>query len=106
MRAIELNGEAVEMNKRAFLWGRRAAFAPERVAAILARAKKPAEDRQLSQTLDEIIARRIAELTAYQNAAYAQLYRGSASPKFTRRKKRKCRARRASPRRSRAISSS
>ncbi len=75
MRAIELNGEAVEMNKRAFVWGRRTAFAPERVAAILARAKKPAEDRQLSQTLDEIIARRIDELTAYQNAAYAQLYR-------------------------------
>jgi indolepyruvate ferredoxin oxidoreductase len=75
MRAIELNGEAVDMNKRAFVWGRRTAFAPERVAAILARAKKPAEDRQLSQTLDEIIARRIDELTAYQNAAYAQLYR-------------------------------
>ena len=75
MRAIELNGEAVEMNRQAFLWGRRAAFAPERVAAILARAKKPAEDRRLSQTLEEIIERRSTELTAYQNAAYAQRYR-------------------------------
>jgi indolepyruvate ferredoxin oxidoreductase len=75
MRAIELNGEAVEMNKRAFVWGRRAAFAPDHVAAILARAKKPADDRHLSETLDEIITRRSEELTLYQNAAYAQRYR-------------------------------
>jgi indolepyruvate ferredoxin oxidoreductase len=75
MRAIELNGEAVEMNRQAFIWGRRAAFAPERVAAILEHAKQPPEDRRLSQSLDEIIERRSAELTFYQNAAYAQRYR-------------------------------
>ena len=73
--AIELNGEAVEMNKLAFLWGRRAAFAPDRVSGILARAKKPAEARRMSATLAETIERRTAELTAYQNAAYAEKYR-------------------------------
>lgn len=73
--AIALNGEAVEMNRQAFTWGRRAAFAPERVAAILSRAKKPPEEQRLSQTLAEIVERRCADLTAYQNAAYAQKYR-------------------------------
>jgi indolepyruvate ferredoxin oxidoreductase len=73
--AITVNGEAIEMNKRAFTWGRRAAFAPERVAAILARAKKPTEDRRMSKSLAEIVERRSADLTAYQNVAYAEKYR-------------------------------
>lgn len=75
LAAIALNGEAVEMNEQAFLLGRRAAVAPERVAAMLARAKTPAQSRRISQTLAEIVERRSAELTAYQNAAYAQTYR-------------------------------
>jgi indolepyruvate ferredoxin oxidoreductase len=75
-RAIELNGEAVAMNHAAFRWGRRAAVD---LAAVEALAK-PAPDAQdparaLSGSLDEIIARRVAFLTAYQNAAYAARYR-------------------------------
>src|SRR5262249_56247848 len=40
-RAIELNGEAVAMNKNAFRWGRRAAIEPEVVAKLA--APPPAE---------------------------------------------------------------
>ncbi len=75
LAAVTLNGEAVEMNRQAFLWGRRAAAAPERIAQMLSRAKRPAESQRLSETLEEIITRRSDELTAYQNAAYAQRYR-------------------------------
>ena len=61
MRAIELNGEAVDVNKRAFLWGRRAAFAPETVAAIVAPAPDPTSAPHLSQQLrgDRRAARRL-----------------------------------------------
>jgi indolepyruvate ferredoxin oxidoreductase len=74
-RAIELNGEAVRMNLDAFEWGRRAAAEPERVAAILDGMKAPAGSTDLSHTLDETVARRVAFLTEYQDAAYAERYR-------------------------------
>ena len=74
-RAIELNGEAVAMNKTAFLWGRRAAHDPAAVEALATPKSEIASDaRRLSGDLDEVIARRVAELTAYQNAAYGQRY--------------------------------
>jgi indolepyruvate ferredoxin oxidoreductase len=74
--AIALNGEAVDMNRAAFRWGRRAAVD---LAAVEAMAK-PAPDardgaRTLSTSLDEIIARRVEFLTAYQDGAYAARYR-------------------------------
>jgi len=71
MKAIELNGAAVNANKRAFAWGRLAAEQPDLVAAEaeLKPQAKPVE------TLDELIARRIAILTDYQDAAYAERYR-------------------------------
>jgi indolepyruvate ferredoxin oxidoreductase len=73
-RAIELNGEAVAMNCSAFRWGR---YAAHDLAAVQAFAspKEPDEARRLSQSLDEIVARRVAFLTDYQNAAYAERYR-------------------------------
>ena len=74
--AIGLNGEAVEMNQAAFRWGRRAAIDP---AAVEAQAGPPPEEmddaRRLSQSFEETVTRRIAFLTAYQNAAYAARYR-------------------------------
>lgn len=75
LRAIELNGEAVAMNRQAFELGRRAAHDPEALSAALAEAKAPTQARHLSESLDEVIARRVAVLTAYQNAAYAARYR-------------------------------
>ena len=73
-KAIELNAVAVEANKRAFLWGRRAAHD----LAAVERAATPKDEPQshhLSQSLDEIVARRVAFLTDYQDAAYAARYR-------------------------------
>jgi indolepyruvate ferredoxin oxidoreductase len=75
-RAIELNGEAVEMNKAAFAWGRRAVVEPAVVEALIRPAPEATSDaRTLSQSFDDIVARRVAFLTAYQNAAYAARYR-------------------------------
>jgi indolepyruvate ferredoxin oxidoreductase len=75
-QAIDLNGEAVEMNKAAFRWGRRAAFEPTALAAAVSdRASEEVSDaRKLSQSFDEVVARRIAFLTAYQNKSYAARY--------------------------------
>jgi len=73
-QAITLNGEAVAMNIAAFRWGRRAAVDLKAVEA----AAKPTEidpARQLSQSFDEMVERRVAFLTDYQNAAYAARYR-------------------------------
>jgi indolepyruvate ferredoxin oxidoreductase len=73
-RAIELNGRAVAMNKRALLWGRLAAHdmaAVERVAAPALRSDAPARD----DSLYALVERRGALLTAYQSARYARRYR-------------------------------
>ncbi|MFP5374750.1 MAG: indolepyruvate ferredoxin oxidoreductase family protein [Gammaproteobacteria bacterium] len=131
MRAVELNGAAVEMNKTAFAWGRLAAIDPAAVAAaagvvdnpptaaesavhalpllpprpseghesglndaLAATAEAdelrhlpahgsqaqvaflPLDDARLSRSLDEIVARRVAFLTDYQDARYARRYAG------------------------------
>jgi len=73
-RAIALNGVAIEFNQAAFRWGRRTAVDPELVQA---RAIPPAAappSHRLSDTLDEVISRRVAFLTKYQDAAYAARY--------------------------------
>ncbi|MEQ1952900.1 indolepyruvate ferredoxin oxidoreductase family protein [Mesorhizobium sp. CN2-181] len=72
-RAIELNGEAVAMNVAAFRWGRRAAHDPEFVRKLSAGTGAAAASKP-SQSLDEVISRRAAFLTDYQNAAYAKRY--------------------------------
>jgi indolepyruvate ferredoxin oxidoreductase len=75
-RAIELNGAAVPMNLSAFRWGRQAAADPASLDAALGKtdsrvvAFKPA-----AATLDEIVAARMAHLTAYQDARLAERYR-------------------------------
>ena len=130
MRAVELNGAAIEMNKTAFAWGRLAAIEPQAVAEAAGLVRNvptqaeatphalpmlspgeweggresgspaaprsvrneddlrhvpshdaqdnvaflPLDDARLSRSLDEVIARRIAFLTEYQNAAYAKRY--------------------------------
>jgi indolepyruvate ferredoxin oxidoreductase len=71
-RAIELNGVAVESNKAAFAWGRGAAVDLARVERLAAPAKPVVV--HLPQSLDAIVRKRVAFLTAYQNAAYAARY--------------------------------
>jgi indolepyruvate ferredoxin oxidoreductase len=76
-RAIELNGEAVSMNQAAFHWGRRAAIDRASVEALVKPAPEAASDaRRVSQSFEETVERRVAFLTAYQNAAYAARYHG------------------------------
>jgi indolepyruvate ferredoxin oxidoreductase len=72
VRAIELNGVAIEANLRAFDWGRAAAHDLEAVRRQLA----PAQVIELKRasTLDELVARRVEFLTGYQNAAFARRY--------------------------------
>ncbi|MGV8959727.1 MAG: indolepyruvate ferredoxin oxidoreductase family protein [Stenotrophomonas sp.] len=131
MRAVELNGAAIEMNQQAFAWGRLAAIDPQavqqaaglvhnthtvaertpgalhnlppgdwegnewgataaprnpgnepEVRGLPASDPQPAttafaalDDAHLSRSLDELIARRSAFLTDYQDASYATRYR-------------------------------
>ena len=74
MRAIELNGAAVALNKAAFAWGRVAVADPARVEAAMA-----GDDRATARekTLDEAIDYRADYLTLYQNRAYANHYLAS-----------------------------
>jgi len=73
VRAIELNGAAVESNRQSFNWGRLAAIDPAKVAAAAIPMAKP-DTQRLSASLDEVIERRRAFLTDYQDAAYATRY--------------------------------
>ncbi len=73
MQAIELNRVAVDFNKQAFVWGRRAAVdlhAVEHVAKADAEAEAPREEG-----LDEIVKQREAFLTDYQDGKLARRYR-------------------------------
>lgn len=72
-QAIVLNGVAVEANIRAFRWGRRAANDLSAVQAFAAPPKEPVS-HHFSQSLDEVIDRRVAFLTDYQDAAYGARY--------------------------------
>ena len=72
MRAMELNGVQVDNNKAAFEWGRQCAANLQQVQSMFAAqqviqlVKKP--------SLEELVAKRVAFLTDYQDAAYAADY--------------------------------
>ncbi len=74
-RAIELNGVAVDFNKRSFAWGRHAAVNLEGVKRAAAPAEVIAIEEHFSRDLDELVARRAKDLTQYQDARYAERYR-------------------------------
>jgi indolepyruvate ferredoxin oxidoreductase len=73
MRAMELNGVQVPKNQLAFEWGRHCAQHLDQVQAalqvrqVIELVKKP--------SVAELLAKRVAYLTAYQNEAYAQRYK-------------------------------
>nr|MBC8241855.1 indolepyruvate ferredoxin oxidoreductase family protein [Alphaproteobacteria bacterium] len=70
-QAIEMNGVAIEMNKSAFLWGRRAAVDLE---AVIGQADRGASPDVAEDDLPALVARREGELTAYQNRRLARRY--------------------------------
>jgi indolepyruvate ferredoxin oxidoreductase len=91
MRAVELNGAAVEMNKKAFAWGRMTAHDMNAVVSaaglnaavnsqqFLADSAQATElafvgEGKVSKTLEENILIRAKFLTEYQNSAYAKQY--------------------------------
>ncbi|HXW72017.1 MAG TPA: indolepyruvate ferredoxin oxidoreductase family protein [Methylocella sp.] len=74
LRAIELNGEAIEMNQAAFTWGRRQAADASQVEAIAEPLRRKSASGGISQSLGEMVQKRVAFLSAYQNRAYAQHY--------------------------------
>ncbi|THH37026.1 indolepyruvate ferredoxin oxidoreductase family protein [Aliishimia ponticola] len=69
MRALELNGVKPDQNKAAFTWGRLTVANPDAVTR-LADLPDP-----VPETLDDMIDRRAAFLTDYQNAGWAAQYR-------------------------------
>ena len=73
-RAIELNGVAVDMNREAFRWGRRAAQDLQAVERLALEGDDGLEP-SAPKSLDEFIERRAADLTEWQNAAWASRYR-------------------------------
>lgn len=79
VRAIELNGVAIEKNRQAFEWGRRAAHDLASVQRLAQQDAAPNGANVIAlhtpKALDTLIAQRCESLIAYQNAAYAQRYR-------------------------------
>ncbi len=73
LTSIALNGIAVDFNQRAFAWGRAAAYDLPAVEALATPEHPVAFHRKPG--LDDLIAQRVAFLTDYQNAAYAERYR-------------------------------
>jgi indolepyruvate ferredoxin oxidoreductase len=73
MKAIELNNVSVGFNKSAFNWGRSAAHD----LAPLVKMTTPAKviEFKRTQTVDDIINKRVALLTDYQDADYAKQYK-------------------------------
>ena len=72
VRAIELNEVAVQNNLTAFEWGRHAAHHLD----VLLQHIQPVQTIQFKkrESLEDLVANRIARLSAYQDAAYAQRY--------------------------------
>jgi len=69
-RALELNDVAVDFNKQAFLWGRRAAHDREAVSRLVQSTRPQSPPTPKGHYVD----RRAADLTRYQDAAYARRY--------------------------------
>jgi indolepyruvate ferredoxin oxidoreductase len=72
--AISLNGVAVDLNQKAFEWGRRYAVDPDLVMREAGLDGVKIKEKTESETLDDIIGFRYQFLIEYQNLAYADRY--------------------------------
>ncbi|MDE3134660.1 MAG: indolepyruvate ferredoxin oxidoreductase family protein [Acidobacteriota bacterium] len=83
-RAIELNGTSAEANIAAFRWGRALVARPESLPESLPAAAAGAGDAgdagatEQARSLTDLLERYEAELTAYQDAAYAARFSADA----------------------------
>ncbi|EON12622.1 indolepyruvate ferredoxin oxidoreductase family protein [Pandoraea sp. SD6-2] len=83
MRAIELNGVAIEKNKQAFEWGRRAAHDLASVRRLAQQNETPESSAaggklitlHTPRALDMLIQRRYDQLVAYQDRVYAERFK-------------------------------
>ena len=73
MRAIDLNNVAIDNNKTAFEWGRRAAHDLASVQKLVSPGQ--VIEFKKRETIESLVKRRVEFLTAYQNAAYAERYK-------------------------------
>jgi indolepyruvate ferredoxin oxidoreductase len=73
-RAIALNGEAVTMNTEAFRWGRRAGHDQKAVEALVESRRRKTAAREIATSLTDMVAKRVAFLTDYQDSSYASRY--------------------------------
>ena len=73
IRAMELNAVAIDNNKTAFAWGRRAAHDLPSVEKLFAPAQVIAMPTA-RDSVNALVAKRVEYLTAYQNADYAKIY--------------------------------
>src|SRR5690606_10884065 len=73
LRALELNGVAVEANKKAFELGRLAASQPQALATDAA-PREQAIVVHMPESLSAVVSRFRQELAAYQDEAYADRY--------------------------------
>jgi indolepyruvate ferredoxin oxidoreductase len=74
MRAIELNGVAVEKNKRAFELGRLTATEPDTIDRLTKKDTTVVLSDRRDESLDEIVTHRMTLLTDYQNRRFARRY--------------------------------
>ncbi|MGZ9096908.1 MAG: indolepyruvate ferredoxin oxidoreductase family protein [Micavibrio sp.] len=74
-KAIDLNAVAVDDNKKAFAYGRLAAHDPVLLDYEMKSATGNLEPETIAVTLEDIVAKRMKYLTAYQNRAYAERYK-------------------------------
>ena len=74
-KAIEMNGASVDMNKTAFVWGRRASVDLPAVERLLkSKVEKTEVTEPVEYTVDEFVKKRFQFLTEYQNVGYAKQY--------------------------------
>ncbi len=76
VKAIELNGVAIERNKEAFGWGRVAAVAPDAITDLLDTSKSRLMELKSEPTLDQLIKTRYQHLVNYQSKRWADRYAG------------------------------
>ena len=74
-RAIDLNGVATEMNRRAFALGRLSAHDPKLLDELCAGEFSPGWGSDTEISFETFVSRREEDLVVYQNVAYAARYR-------------------------------